>query len=138
MRCGSCGRQDRDRARFCDGCGARLNSEERNPGVPAARECISCGKAIDLGVYFTVCPHCGFNYRIEITPVMPGMNASRKSAAFIYAASLVMPIAGFAIGAVLSKKMDSRSRMLANGCVALGAINTIVTPILILKCLGLA
>jgi hypothetical protein len=113
-------------------------SEERGAAGSAARECISCGKPIDLGVYFTMCPHCGFNYRIEITPVKPGIAASRRSETFLYAVSIVVPMAGFVTGALLSKEMDSQSRKLANGCVALGAINIIVTPILILRYFGLA
>ena len=24
---------------------------------------------MDRAVYFTMCPHCGFNYRIEVLPV---------------------------------------------------------------------
>lgn len=138
MRCGSCSQQNRGVARFCDRCGARLSSGERSSVVPAARECISCGKAIDLGVYFTICPHCGFNYRIEIKPVRPGIASSRRSAALLYAVSAGMPMAGFVIGAMCSKEMDSQSRRFANECVALGAINTIATPILILKYFGLA
>jgi len=31
--------------------------------------CSSCGRAMDRAVYFTMCPHCGFNYRIEVLPV---------------------------------------------------------------------
>ena len=138
MRCGSCSQQNREGAGFCDGGGARLGYEERSSAGSAARECISCGKAIDLGVYFTICPHCGFNYRIEITPVRSGMAASKRSSTLLYAISIAVPMAGFITGALLSREMDSQSRRLANGCVGLGAINIIVTPILILRYFGLA
>jgi predicted amidophosphoribosyltransferase len=138
MRCGSCGQQNREGARFCDACGARLSSETQAERKPAARECISCGKTIDLGVYFTVCPHCGFNYRIEITPVAPELVSKRGRTASLYVLSIAIPMAGFVIGALLSHDKGSQSRRVADGCVALGAINIIVTPILILKFFGLA
>jgi len=138
MRCGSCGQQNRQEARFCDACGARLSSKTQAKREPAARECISCGKTIDLGVYFTVCPHCGFNYRIEITPVAPEPVSRRGRTASLYVLSIAIPMAGFVIGTLLSQDKGSQSRRVADGCVALGAINIIVAPILILKFLGLA
>jgi len=138
MRCGSCGQQNREGARFCDARAAQLSSETQARREPAAKECISCGKTIDLGVYFTVCPHCGFNYRIEITPVAPGTVSTTGRTAYLYVLSIAIPTAGFVIGALLSHDKGSQSRRVADGCVALGAINIIVTPILILKFLGLA
>ncbi len=33
---------------------------------PESHRCVSCGKAMDRVLCFTVCPHCGFNYRIEV------------------------------------------------------------------------
>jgi len=138
MRCGSCCRQNREGAKFCDACGARLSSETTAKRESAARECISCGKTIDLGVYFTVCPHCGFNYRIEITPVAPGPVSKRGRTVSLYVLSIAIPMAGFIIGALLLHDKGSQSRRVADGCVALGAINMIVTPILILKFFGLA
>jgi len=138
MRCGACGQQNRDGARFCDACGARFGPTERDSGRTTARQCVSCGKDINLGVYFTMCPHCGFNYRIEITPVKPDLASSKRSSAFLYAVSALVPMAGFVVGALLWKEMDSRARRLANECVGLAALNIIATPILILRLLGLA
>jgi ribosomal protein L37AE/L43A len=31
----------------------------------ASDTCSSCGKTMDRVMYFTVCPHCGYNYRIQ-------------------------------------------------------------------------
>jgi len=47
-------------------------------------------------------------------------------------------MAGFVVGALLWKEMDSRARRLANECVGLAALNIIITPILILRSFGLA
>jgi len=53
--------------RSCDSCGKGLL------GQPTRRvdrkACVSCGRTMDHVVYFTVCPHCGFNYRIEISQI---------------------------------------------------------------------
>jgi len=138
MRCGTCGQRNRNGARFCDGCGARLGAEEPDSRRTTAKQCISCGKDINLGVYFTMCPHCGFNYRIEITPVKPDLAASRRSSSFFCAVSILVPMAGFVIGAMLWKDMDSRARRLANECAGLAVINITITPILILRFFGLA
>lgn len=89
-------------------------------------------------MYFTVCPHCGFNYRIEITPVKPGRDEDKRSAAALYAFSATVPMAGFVVGAVLSGDGDDRSRTVANGCIALAALNMMVVPLLIIECFGLA
>lgn len=93
---------------------------------------------MDLGVYFTMCPHCGFNYRIEITPVKSEPGGTSLDRAGLYFASMTVPVAGFIIGAVLWNRDDVTSRRLANGCVALGALNIVVVPILVLMLLGLA
>jgi hypothetical protein len=138
MRCGACGQQNRGGAKFCDGCGARLAPDVPAREATVARQCISCGKGIDLAVYFTICPHCGFNYRIEITPVRPDLASSRRSQAFLYVVSILVPMAGFMAGAMLWKDADSRARRLANECVGLGVLNIIISPILILKYFGLA
>jgi len=89
-----------------------------------------------MGVYFTVCPHCGFNYRIEITPIKPELAETKRRAAILYGISILIPMAGFVVGSILSG--DPRCRRLAGGCVALGAMNIVLTPILILKYSGLA
>lgn len=43
----------------------------RNAGGECSRvlKCVSCGRPMDFTVYFTVCPHCGFNYRIQVSPI---------------------------------------------------------------------
>lgn len=93
---------------------------------------------MDMGVYFTMCPHCGFNYRIEITPVKSEPGGTWLDRTGLYFASISVPVAGFLIGAMLWNRDDASSRRLANGCVALGALNIVVAPILLLKLLGLA
>lgn len=34
-----------------------------------SKKCVSCDRPMDFDVYFTVCPHCGFNYRIQVSPM---------------------------------------------------------------------
>ena len=138
MRCGSCDQHNRDGARFCDACASRLKPVGRSAPPSTAGDCVSCGKPIDLGVYFNMCPHCGFNYRIEITPVTPGRANIGGNVAGLYAISAVVPAAGFVVGAILAGDESTQSRKAAGGCVALAALNIVITPLLILRLFGLA
>jgi len=49
---------------------------------------------MDQAVYFTVCPHCGFNYRIEISRVDPEEGLAFRSLmpSFLVAAAVVCAI----------------------------------------------
>lgn len=51
MICKSCGTQNSDKAKFCHGCGQKLESAETD------MICKVCGKSIKKGVQF--CKHCG-------------------------------------------------------------------------------
>lgn len=42
------------------------------------QECVSCGRPMDFTVYFTMCPYCGFNYRIQVSPVRAEERVSLK------------------------------------------------------------
>ncbi|MBU0624159.1 MAG: zinc ribbon domain-containing protein [Candidatus Thermoplasmatota archaeon] len=66
MNCRYCLGENPEEARFCSTCGKGLRPEDERSTDP--RGCISCGKIMDQEVYFTMCPHCGFNYRIEVFP----------------------------------------------------------------------
>ena len=46
-----------------------MKPEPRDVRRDVSTICRSCGKAMDRVVYFTVCPHCGHNYRIDIHPI---------------------------------------------------------------------
>ena len=138
MRCGSCGQRNRKGATFCDACGQKIRLLPARASSSTIRDCVSCGKKMDLGVYYTMCPHCGFNYRIEVTPVIRGLGTSKRNVAALYALSAAVPVAGFVVGALLSSEMDKDSRRLSSGCVALAALNIIITPILIMRFFGLA
>jgi hypothetical protein len=49
MRCSKCGADNRDTARFCDGCGAAMQAQCPScgaPGRPGARFCDACGGAL--------------------------------------------------------------------------------------------
>jgi len=54
---------------FCDSCGEELRRRPVGNGRLKPKTCVSCGRAMDRAVYFTICPHCGFNYRIEISRI---------------------------------------------------------------------
>lgn len=43
------------------------------------KTCVSCGRIMDHAVYFTVCPHCGFNYRIEVSQIDPDEELTIRS-----------------------------------------------------------
>jgi len=52
----------------CDYCREEVSAPISKTSSLASDRCISCGKQMDLNVYYTMCPHCGFNYRIQISP----------------------------------------------------------------------
>jgi predicted RNA-binding Zn-ribbon protein involved in translation (DUF1610 family) len=54
---------------FCDSCGRELQRRPTEGRHLERKTCVSCGRTMDHAVYFTVCPHCGFNYRIEISQI---------------------------------------------------------------------
>ena len=68
MNCPCCLGENPEGARFCSSCGKGLRPGLEDGGSEDPRGCVSCGKIIDQKVYFTMCPHCGFNYRIEVFP----------------------------------------------------------------------
>jgi predicted RNA-binding Zn-ribbon protein involved in translation (DUF1610 family) len=66
MNCQHCLGENPEEARFCSACGKELRpGDERSADI---RSCVSCGRIMDQKIYFTMCPHCGFNYRIEVFP----------------------------------------------------------------------
>jgi hypothetical protein len=68
LNCSCCLGENLEGARFCSSCGKGLKPRPGDGGNADPRGCVSCGKIIDQRVYFTMCPHCGFNYRIEVFP----------------------------------------------------------------------
>ena len=49
---------------------------------------------MDKAVYFTVCPHCGFNYRIEISQTNPAKSLTLRNlvSTFLVSAMIVCAI----------------------------------------------
>jgi len=64
-----CPREDTKGVRFCDSCGKELRRRTRESRHLKPKTCVSCGRTMDRAVYFTICPHCGFNYRVEISQI---------------------------------------------------------------------
>jgi hypothetical protein len=90
LNCPYCLGESSEGARFCSSCGKGLKPAPGDGRSADPRGCVSCGKIIDQKVYFTLCPHCGFNYRIEVFPT----NGKEK----LTAESLVPP---FLAGALI-------------------------------------
>ncbi len=45
--------------------------------------CVSCGQRMDRVLYFTICPHCGFNYRIEVNPIEEKTQVGARSLLYL-------------------------------------------------------
>lgn len=81
-----------DRAMKCIKCGlenpdiaSALCTSDHSGGLRKAttkdsrvQECVSCGRPMDFTVYFTACPYCGFNYRIQVSSVRSEERVSLK------------------------------------------------------------
>ena len=119
-----------DNRLLCESCKNEVITPSYHVQDPNRAECVSCGKPMDHKVYFTVCPHCGFNYRIEISPVKHSNGLSRREEIMSYMVSILVPLSGFVIGAIYINEPDLPSRRVARGCVALGAMNLILTSML--------
>lgn len=125
MQCPSCGRGNRSGARFCNACGQPLSTPERACPVcgainsPGARFCIACNSSLPTAPAAPVrpqpaaegdlvCPACGYPNRVHFcascgqalverpTPVR------RRSPVLSRALSLLVPIVGLVLVAVLS------------------------------------
>jgi len=68
LNCRYCLGETPEGARFCNFCGKGLEPAPGDGRSADPRSCASCGKIMDQKIYFTMCPHCGFNYRIEVSP----------------------------------------------------------------------
>jgi len=77
--CRHCLGENPERARFCSSCGKELKPGPGDGRNADPRGCVSCGMIMDQTVYFTMCPHCGFNYRIEVFPTDAKESLTAKS-----------------------------------------------------------
>jgi len=123
---------------LCDSCEHDAIARGHEGRDSDQTECVSCGKLMDHKVYFTMCPHCGFNYRIEISPVKHSNGLSRREEIMSYVISVLVPLSGFVIGATYITEPDLPSRRAARGCVALGVINLMLASVLVVALIGLA
>lgn len=124
MECFHCKHDNPSGARFCNSCGTRIGGEQ-----PDDKRCVSCGKRMDHDVYFNVCQHCGFAYRISISKSNGAQATTSWTYVLLYYASFVIPGAGLLIGGVYMSAPGARSR-LGRDCAALGVTNLIVVALL--------
>lgn len=89
-----CPRENPKGVRFCDSCGKELRRRTAESRRLEPKTCVSCGRTMDQAVYFTVCPHCGFNYRIEISQIDPEEGLALRSLmpSFLVSAAVVCAI----------------------------------------------
>ena len=91
MRCSKCGAENRETARFCDGCGAQLQAQCPSCGTlarPGARFCDSCGAALPGSLPPTIppTPEDAINIRDSIENVAPDTSdGERKTVTALFA-----------------------------------------------------
>ena len=125
MKCFQCAHENPSGARFCNSCGKHMGHEPHND----IRKCVSCGKRMSHEVYFNVCQHCGFAYRIKISKPNGSRAVTTWTYILLYYVSFLIPGAGLLIGGVYMSTPGSERR-LGKDCAALGAINLAVFALL--------
>ena len=118
MECCHCGQGNPDGARYCNSCGMRVD----RGSTDGARKCVACGKHMNYDVYFSVCQHCGFAYRISISKPNGTRAPTRLSTILKYYASMAVPGAGLVIGSACVPR-NSADRRLRFDCIVLGLSN---------------
>ena len=68
MRCSNCGTENKDTAKFCRTCGAKLVDEQKK--VETKQKCKFCGSELDPNMKF--CKHCG--QPVQSNPKNPNKN----------------------------------------------------------------
>lgn len=80
-------------------------------------------------IYFNVCQHCGFAYRIKISKPNGSKAMTTWRYVLLYYLSFVVPGAGLLIGGVHMSNPRGERR-LGRDCALLGAANLIVVGLL--------
>ncbi len=125
MECFHCLHDNPPEAKYCNSCGERIDPEPQND----LRRCVSCGKRMSYEVYFNVCQHCGFAYRIKISKPNGSKAVTTWKYVLLYYVSLVIPGAGFLVGGAYISTPGAEKR-LAKDCVALGVANLITVSLM--------
>lgn len=118
MECGHCGHCNPEGARYCNSCGKRVDRGDSD----GARKCAACGRRMNYDVYFNVCQHCGFTYRISISRPNGTKAPTRLGYILMYYASMAIPAAGLIIGGtyVPTSREERRFKL---DCAVLGLAN---------------
>jgi len=124
MECFHCLHDNPDGARYCNSCGERIDP----PSHDDVKRCVSCGKRMSYEVYFNVCQHCGFAYRIKISKPNGSKAVTTWKYILLYYLSLVMPGAGLVIGGAYIST-PGPDRRLGKDCAVLGILNLMTVGI---------
>ena len=125
MECFHCLHDNPIGAKFCNSCGEQLLPEPHDD----VRRCVSCGKRMSYEVYFNVCQHCGFAYRIRISKPNGSKAVTTWKYVLLYYLSFILPGAGLLVGGVYISAPGAE-RKVGVDCAVLGVLNLIVVGLL--------
>ena len=125
MKCYHCANENPSGARFCNSCGKQMHHEPHND----ITKCVSCGKRMSYEIYFNVCQHCGFAYRIKISKPNGSRAVTTWTYILLYYVSFLIPGAGLLIGGVYMSN-PGVERKLGRDCAVLGVINLTTVALL--------
>lgn len=117
MDCQYCKHDNPGGARFCNWCGRRIGDH-----LDGGRKCVSCGRHMDYDVFFNLCPHCGFAYRMGVSQSDGACADAAYTRMLLYYISLLVPLAGIVVGGAYLRETLA-SRKLARSCILLSALN---------------
>ena len=121
LRCPYCNQDNPENSRFCGQCRQPL------PGPASGqRYCVSCGRAIGWDV--NVCPYCGWDYRFPQASPEPEVSGGMR--ALLYLVSLMIPLAGFIIGAIYYTKPERVYKHVGKICLILGVVGILLSVVL--------
>lgn len=121
LRCPYCNQDNPENSRFCGQCRQPI------PGPASGqRYCVSCGRAIGWDV--NVCPYCGWDYRSPQALSEPDVSGGMR--ALLYILSVMIPLAGFIIGAIYCTKPERVYRHVGKICLILGVVGILLSVVL--------
>src|SRR5512136_2245796 len=118
MECFHCKHDNPSGAKFCNSCGRQI--ADKSPDD--TKRCVSCGKRMNYDVYFNVCQHCGFAYRISISRPDDARADAPWTRTLLYYISLAVPGVGIIAGGIYMSRHGAMKK-LGHTCTVLGVVN---------------